>query len=75
MYVSAQYQGQGLGRRQVEDFSNLARQQGYGRVYTKTWLGNKAARRVFASLGFVEVGIKPEDRANGDSTVSYLLEL
>lgn len=75
MYVSAQNRGNGLGRKQVQDFNDRARQQGYRRVYTKTWLNNNASRKVFESLGFVEAGIKSGDRANGDSTISYILEL
>jgi RimJ/RimL family protein N-acetyltransferase len=75
MHVAAAYQGRGLGRKQVQDFNNLARQQGYEKVFTKTWLGNQASRKIFTALGFAETGIKPGDRANGDSTVKYLITI
>lgn len=75
MYVSREYQRRGLGRRQVVDFIEIAKNDGYKNVYTKTWLGNKASRTIFESLGFVESGITPDDRVDGDSTIKYLLEL
>lgn len=75
MYVSTQRQGHGLGQKQVQDFADLARQQGFHAVYTKTWFNNVISRKVFTSLGFTEVGIKSGDRSDGDSTISYLLKL
>jgi RimJ/RimL family protein N-acetyltransferase len=75
MYVATAYQGNGLGTKQVKDFNDIARQQGYSAVFTKTWLGNQASRRIFTSIGFEETGIKPGDRANGDATVKYLITL
>lgn len=75
MYVSVNYQGQGLGRKQVEDFIEIAETQGIKEIHTKTWLGNNASRSIFESLGFVESGIVPEDRVDGDTTIKYRLEL
>lgn len=75
MYVSTTYQGRGLGRMQVQDFNAMAKQHGYSGVFTKTWLGNQASRKIFTTIGFEEIGIKPNDRANGDSTIKYHITL
>ncbi len=73
MYVSRAHQGCGLGHRQVQDFISIAKKQGYKKLFTKTWLGNKGSRIIFESNGFVESGITPHDRVGGDSTITYLL--
>lgn len=77
MYVGADHRGQGLGRRQVVDFIDIARDQGYQQVYTKTWSGNAASRRIFEdpAIGFRHIETVSHDRANGDDSLGYLLDV
>jgi len=71
MYVAEDSRGNGLGKQQVLDFVQLFAERGYRSIYTKTWLGNTAARHTFESLGFIEVNRYERDRVNGDATISY----
>lgn len=71
MYVAKDYRGQGLGVKQVKAFVEQARVDGYKKIYTKTWSTNISSRKIFESLGFEVVGIKQDDRANGDATIEY----
>lgn len=75
MYVGEAFRGLGLGKKQVEAFIDHYRTRGYCSVFTKTWAGNAASTAVFEHLGFSVVGVKENDRANGDATVAYRLEL
>lgn len=75
MYVAYSHHGRGLGKRQVRDFIDDAKAHDYTSVFTKTWAENAGARHVFESLGFEIEKVKENDRANGDSTLSYRLHL
>ncbi|MNJ00682.1 Acetyltransferase (GNAT) family protein [compost metagenome] len=75
MYVAESSRGNGLGKLQVVEFVELFAEQGYSSIYTKTWLGNIASRRSFESLGFIEMDRKDGDRADGDSTILYTLQI
>lgn len=75
MYVSRQYQGQGIGKKQVVEFVRSYKQLGRSSIITKTWLKNKASRSIFESLDFKQIGIKDGDRTDGDSTITYQLQL
>ncbi|MFZ2836354.1 MAG: GNAT family N-acetyltransferase [Candidatus Saccharimonadales bacterium] len=75
MYVAESSRGNGLGKLQVVEFVELFAEHGYASIYTKTWLGNIASRRSFESLGFIEMDRKDDDRADGDSTISYTLQI
>ena len=74
MYVATDYQGRGLGALQVNMFLDKAKDDGYQAVYTKTWSENLASQRIFESLGFEIIGVIPNDRANGDATIEYMVQ-
>jgi RimJ/RimL family protein N-acetyltransferase len=71
IYVAERYRGRGAGRRMVELLIAWAKREGVARLFTKTWGGNAASRRIFAGLGFTCIGEEPHTRVNGDSTVKY----
>ncbi len=73
MYVSKEYRGFGLGKAQVADFLEVHNQRGFVSFYTKTWSENKASRRTFEQLGFIQIARKENDRVNGDATIEYQL--
>lgn len=75
MYVAKNSRGKGLGKRQVAEFIELFAKRGYESAYTKTWSNNTASRHCFESLGFSEIGRKYNDRIDGDTTISFALEL
>lgn len=75
MYVGEEHRGYGYGKRQIEDFVRRFGDEGYTSVLTRTWLGNVASRHSFESLGFVEIDRIEGDRANGDTTVVYSLQI
>lgn len=61
----------------MRDFLTYAQRGGYRQVYTKTWSGNAASRRLFEdpTIGFERSEIVPHDRANGDDSLGYLRQL
>jgi GNAT superfamily N-acetyltransferase len=75
MYVAESFRGSGLGKRQIMDFIQLYTEQGYESIYTKTWIGNTVSRHSFESTGFIEVDRTDNDRVDGDSTISYVLQI
>lgn len=75
MYVGKVFRGQGLGAEQIDDFIHTYKHQGYTSVFTKTWASNMASRRIFDERGFAVIGHKPRDRANGDDTIVYQLDI
>jgi GNAT superfamily N-acetyltransferase len=75
VYVREEYQGQGLGRRLVEEIVSWAEDRGGKWLFTQTWGENVGSRRVLEGLGFEFVEEELNTRVNGDSTVQYVLEL
>jgi ribosomal protein S18 acetylase RimI-like enzyme len=75
MYVGAAHRGHGLGRRLVAETVAWARARGVRRLLVETWGRNDRARRIFEALGFMCVAEELDTRVDGDSTVSYMLEL
>ncbi|HMH70356.1 MAG TPA: GNAT family N-acetyltransferase [Candidatus Saccharimonadales bacterium] len=75
MYVGEEHRGRGLGKKQVEAFIEYAKAKKCTTVFTKTWGNNEASQAIFNALGFEVESIKEDDRADGDSTVNYLLQL
>jgi len=75
MYVSKNHQGQGLGKKQLQEFINWAKEKHYEEIYAKTWSGNEASKNVFLKLGFQITEEVPNDRINGDSTVKLFLKI
>ena len=75
MYIQVAERGKGLGRLQVEYLIAWARAQQINYLYTQTWGSNRASRRIFESLGFIQMRIKPNTRVNGDSSITYALEI
>ena len=75
MYISKQFRKRGLGKTQIELLIELAKNEGYKKIFTKTWGQNKASRKILEDLGFTLTKEKPSDRLNGDSTVSYSLSV
>lgn len=76
MYVSEEFRGRGLGFQQLRDFIEYysGPAQMYSTVRTKTWSQNEESRSLFEGLGFKQVDVIENDRANGDSTIIYELE-
>ena len=75
MFVSEKARGQGLGKKQVEELIKWSKTENYSSIYTKTWSGNTASRKIFESLGFEKTEEIPNDRINGDASIKYLLNL
>lgn len=75
MFVASAFRGRGLGKKQVVDFVNRYRGQGCHTIFTKTWSSNQASRATFENLGFTIAGVKEHDRANGDDSIMYQLDL
>jgi diamine N-acetyltransferase len=73
-FIDANHQGKGYGRAAMEALlDHLARQPGYREAALSYEPENTVARRLYASLGFVETGELSEDglvarRPEGDTT-------
>ena len=72
MFVTGQYRGNNLGKRQLQEFIKLYQARGIKQFYTKTWLANGSSRKIFSDLGFTEINRIPHDRINGDTTITYI---
>jgi diamine N-acetyltransferase len=74
LIIDAKHQGKGYGRTAMETLlDHLAMQPEYRKAALSYQLENTAARRLYASLGFVETGERAEDelvarRPEDDST-------
>ncbi len=75
MYIRVDSRGRGLGRLQVERIIEWCRENGYTGIFTNTWGSNAASRKVFEKLGFHLIREIPDARVDGDSTVSYILDV
>ena len=75
LYVREQFQGRGLGRRLIEGMIEWSKIKEIRALFTQTWGDNTRARRLLEDLGFEFLREKSDTRANGDSTVQYLLEM
>ena len=54
--VAAEARGQGIGARLLDEALSVARQQGAASVYLEVRDSNAAARALYASRGFVQIG-------------------
>jgi RimJ/RimL family protein N-acetyltransferase len=75
MCIRRQYQRLGLGKKQVVEVMNWAKNNHIKRIYTRTWGQNDRSRKIFEGLGFTSISETPDQRINGDSTVSYAYNL
>ncbi len=75
IYIAKAYQGQGFSKVLLEQIVQLAKSKNLVSIYTKTWGANKASRHLFTSYGFTQTKEVLDDRADGDSTVSYIYQL
>jgi RimJ/RimL family protein N-acetyltransferase len=75
MWIRPEFRGGGAGSAQVELFTEWAREQGYQRIWSRTWGANARARRIFEGLGFRRIEEIPAHRVNGDPTLTYEREL
>ena len=66
---------QGLGAALVERASSEARARGARRIFLEVSTRNPAARALYLSLGFVQVGRRPGYYANGDDALVMSLGL
>ena len=73
MYLAHAHRGRGIGRRLLELALTWARDRGYTRVFLDTTDAMVAARRLYESAGFYEVG-EGEPRA-GRRRINYALDL
>jgi ribosomal protein S18 acetylase RimI-like enzyme len=55
LYLASEARGTGAGRRLVEEIVALARRAGYRAIRLDTLPTQRAAQRIYADLGFVEV--------------------
>ncbi len=61
LMIAADYQGLGYGRKTLElVLREIGTQPGARQIHIYYWPGNDAAKRFYASLGFVELAIDPE---------------
>jgi len=75
MYVKKEFRGKSIGKYQVEKVIEWASNERIKKLHTKTWGNNIGSRKIFEDLGFKLTKEKPNDRINGDSTVTYELML
>jgi len=65
MGVLPEYRGQGVGRALITRTLAWAREIGLQRVQLDVYADNGRARRLYASLGFQQVAVRPRDRVIG----------
>lgn len=75
IYIASAYQGQGYSKVLLKHIVRLAKNKNLDSIVTKTWGENKASRHLFQSHDFTQLKEVLDDRVNGDSTVSYMLQL
>jgi ribosomal protein S18 acetylase RimI-like enzyme len=74
-FITKRCRGRGLGKYMLQRLVDRARGWHVSRLVFETWGKNVAARRLVESLGFRFVAEELNTRVNGDSTVTYVLEL
>jgi RimJ/RimL family protein N-acetyltransferase len=75
MYILPSHRGKGLSEAMLRLFIKWTKEYGFKQIKTKTWGENKASRHLFEKLRFEIVKEKRNDRKNGDSTITYMLQL
>jgi RimJ/RimL family protein N-acetyltransferase len=75
MYILKEYQGLGLGKKQVVELVEWAKCKQTRKIYTRTWGQNRRSRKIFECLGFILIAENPGQRINGDSTFKYVLNI
>ena len=66
---------QGLGAALVREAAEEARRRGVRRLFLEVSTRNPAARGLYSSLGFAQVGRRPKYYANGDDALIMSLDL
>lgn len=74
-FISSRLRGQGLGKTMIQQVIEWARARGIDTMIVATWGGNLVARGTFEAAGFRFVDEELDTRVNGDSTVTYELDL
>lgn len=75
MYVEKKHRGLGVGKLMIKQGIAWARENNFNKMFTKTWGQNQGSRKIFESLGFIQIKETLNARVNGDSTVFYELLL
>ncbi|PLY16626.1 MAG: ribosomal-protein-alanine N-acetyltransferase [Sedimenticola sp.] len=57
--IAPEHQGHGLGRRLLERTLTLAKKQGADTAFLEVRASNRAALRLYETLGFNEIGLRP----------------
>ncbi len=57
--IGRQWRGRGLGRRLLMRLLDMIRWSGAGRVFLEVRPSNPVAQKLYASIGFVEIGRRP----------------
>lgn len=73
--VDAEHRGAGLGRVLMLALIDEARRRGAARLFLEVRADNPVARALYASLGFVEVGIRPRYYRHGIDAVLMRLDV
>ncbi len=73
--VDRSWRGRGLGRQLVEAAADIARRRGCDRIQLEVAEGNRAARTLYESLGYVPVASRPGYYENGDNALIYQLQI
>lgn len=75
--VKPELQGQGLGRRMLLQMLDLIQAQHVDTVYLEVRPSNKAARKLYRSIGFNQIGVRkgyyPDPKGREDAYVYQLL--
>jgi ribosomal-protein-alanine N-acetyltransferase len=65
--VHPDHRRQGHGRRLVEAFISLARDQGMEQVFLEVRVSNRAAREMYTTAGFITIGDRPAYYTDGEA--------
>jgi ribosomal-protein-alanine N-acetyltransferase len=71
LLVTADHRGNGVGRRLVRSLMTSAVERGAQHVTLEVRTSNRAARRLYASLGLAPVGIRPKYYGDEDALIMW----
>jgi ribosomal-protein-alanine N-acetyltransferase len=75
LVVAPSWRRRGLGRQALAALLEMGRRQGAGRATLEVAAGNRAARELYAAMGFIEVGVRRHYYRNGEDGLIEWIDL